>query len=88
MDIITASESEAKSSMSKAAFAMNMCIQNQSNEGSFDRFNQALYTYSCAKVKLEILDDLKTQMKSFEGKNEVETEPTIDNGEQGQTSLG
>lgn len=80
MDMITATQSSLKSKMDKAAFDMNMCLHNTTDENVLKRFSESLSEYSDAKNKMEILDKLKEQMKSFEDNNEAKTDTNDDRG--------
>ena len=66
MDIINASESSLKARMDEYAFEINSCIQNQSAEGSLDKFLSLLSKYSNVSKQMNTLDMIKKQLSTEE----------------------
>ena len=59
INIIKATESTLQARMDECAFEISSCIQNQTSEGTIDRFLKTLSDYEHAASQFEVLQKIK-----------------------------
>jgi hypothetical protein len=58
MDIFGVLKSEYENAMTKAAFDMNIAVQDQTSKDAVAKMDRAIRSYTMAKMSLEVLNDV------------------------------
>lgn len=72
MELLNAAESSLKSVMDEASFKMNMCLNNPTQPNVLEDFKQALKDFTDAKMQIQTIDLIQSQVQGFKQQNETQ----------------